>query len=75
MDPLITIFAETLRLDPLTLGDASTPDNTENWDSVNGMKLVAAIEEAFSVELTTREIMSMRSIGIVRTVLKKKGVL
>ena len=74
-DKLILVFAETLGVDPSTLSDESTPDNTEKWDSVNAMDLVASIEEAFSIELTTKEIMSMRSIGLARSVLAKKGVL
>ena len=74
-DKLILVFAETLGVDSSTLSDESTPDNTEKWDSVNAMDLVASIEEAFSIELTTKEIMSMRSIGLARSVLAKKGVL
>jgi len=38
------------------------------------MSLVAAIEERYAVRLSTRDIMSMRTIGIARSVLKGKGV-
>lgn len=72
-DPLIELFANVLRVDPTTLSDGSTPENTTNWDSLNAMRLVTHLEEAFDVQLTTREIVKMRSIGIAREVLKKKG--
>jgi acyl carrier protein len=75
IDKLILVFAETLGVDPSTLCDESTPDNTEKWDSVKAMELVASIEEAFLIELKTKEIMSMRSIGLARNLLAKKGVL
>jgi len=74
MDILLNIFAEVLKIDISSLNDESSPDNTEKWDSLNAMKLVVAIEEAFNIELSTSEIMGMRSIGIVRKVLNKKGV-
>jgi acyl carrier protein len=69
------VFAETLNIQVERITDETAPDNTNEWDSVKAMDLVAAIEEAFSVELTTAEIMAMRSVGRARAVLKKKGVM
>lgn len=73
-DRLIEIFSDELMLDAQALNDETCPDNTEEWDSLAAMRLVAAIEEAFEVRLSTAEIMKMRSIGIVRSVLAGKGV-
>jgi acyl carrier protein len=69
------VFAETLNIQIERITDETSPDNTSEWDSVKAMDLVAAMEEAFSVELTTAEIMAMRSVGRVRAVLKNKGVM
>jgi acyl carrier protein len=74
IDPVHRVFAETLNIPVETVTDDTAPDNTAAWDSLKAMDLVAAIEEAFSVELTTAEIMAMRSVGRARAVLKKKGV-
>ncbi len=38
------------------------------------MRLVAAIEGEFSVRLSTKDIMKMRSIGLARAVLREKNV-
>ena len=73
-DKLIEIFADELMVDPSTLNGDSSPENTENWDSLANMRLVAAIEEGFNVRLSTGDMMKMRTIDIVRTVLKQKGV-
>jgi acyl carrier protein len=73
-DRVHQVFAETLRIPAERITDDTAPDNTPEWDSLKAMDLVAAIEEAFSVELTTAEIMAMRSVGRARVVLKKKGV-
>ena len=74
MDSLIAIFAETLSVDAASLDDDSSPDNISQWDSVNAMHLVDAIEQAFSIKLSTAEIMSMSTIGLARSVLRKKGL-
>ncbi len=73
-DRLIELFADELMVDATSLNDDSNPDTVEQWDSLAAMRLVAAIEETFTVNLSTAEIMKMRSIGIVRTVLAGKGV-
>ena len=73
-DKLVEIFATVLKVDPTTLSDDSSPENTQSWDSMNAIRLVTAIEESFSVELTTVEIMKMRTLGLARNVLRRKGV-
>jgi acyl carrier protein len=72
-DSLIELFAEELDLNSSVLNEESSPDNTEEWDSLASMRLVAAIEETYSVRLSTTEIMKMQTIGIARQVLRQKG--
>lgn len=72
-DRLIELFAEELDVEASDLGESSSPDTVEAWDSLAAMNLVAAIEEAFEVRLTTVEIMKMNSIGAAREVLISKG--
>ena len=73
-DKLIAVFAEGLELDALSLTDDTSPENTEQWDSLAAMSLVMLIEDSFKVKLSTRDIMKMRTIGIAREVLRSKGI-
>jgi acyl carrier protein len=73
-DVLIQLFAEVLKTDPAALNDDSSPENLMQWDSVTAMDLVAAIEEKFNVQLSTKEIMKMSTIGRARGTLKEKKV-
>jgi acyl carrier protein len=68
------VFSEVLGVSPDTITDATSPDNTPQWDSMAAMNLVVAIEDEFDVRLTTAEIISMRNVAIVRKVLTGKGV-
>lgn len=73
-DKLIDVFAEVLEVEPSTLNDQSSPDNIDQWDSLAAMHLVAAIEDTFNTQLTTKEIMKMASIGLARKALQDKGI-
>jgi acyl carrier protein len=73
-DPLAQAFARVLKLPVEAMNDAVTPGNTSTWDSLAAMELVAEIEGVFGVQLTTREIMKMRSLGLARETLRAKGV-
>ena len=73
-DALIELFAEILQVDPAELNDNSSPDNLKQWDSLSAMHLVVAIEEKFQVELSTKEIMKMYTIGLARKALQGKNV-
>jgi acyl carrier protein len=74
-DALIQLFAEVLHVDPSKLNDESSPENVKQWDSLAAMELVAAIEEKFNVQLSTKEIMKMSTIGRARKALQGKSVL
>ena len=74
VDRVTSLFAGVLGVDEKSLNDASSPDNVSEWDSLAAMHLVAEIEEVFNIELSTRDIMRMRTIGIVKSVLIEKGI-
>jgi acyl carrier protein len=73
-DKLLQLFSDGLQVSVDQLNDESSPDNTKEWDSVAAMNLVSLIEDTFEIELNTKEIMKMRTIGIARKVLTDKGV-
>ncbi len=73
-DAVVTLFAEILELDEKDISDDISPKNTSKWDSLTSMHLVAAIETTFDIHLSTKEILRMDSIGMVRQILKEKNV-
>ena len=73
-DVLTELFAEVLEINSAELNDESSPENVRQWDSLAAMKLVSAIEEKFKIQLSTREIMKMSTIGLARKTLRSKNV-
>lgn len=57
------IFREELELDELTLTDETTADDVEEWDSLSHIQLVVALEKAFGIKFTSREILSWDNVG------------
>ena len=49
----------------------SSPETIENWDSMQHLNLVLAIEEKFGVQLDPEDIEQMRNIGGVAALVEK----
>jgi acyl carrier protein len=71
---LSEIVAEVLRLPAHKVNDDLALANTENWDSLAHMELIAAIEQEFTVALSADDIVAMVSYAKIRSVLAGKGV-
>ena len=68
------VFSDVLGLPVGTISDETSPENTPKWDSLQAMNLVVALEGTFKVRFSTKEIISMRTVGLVRKVLRAKGI-
>jgi acyl carrier protein len=55
------IMADIFHTDPQRIGDQTSMDNTEHWDSANHISLVLALEEEFSIAFDVAEIETMTS--------------
>ena len=49
----------------------SSPETIENWDSMQHLNLVLAIEEKFGVQLEPEDIEQMKSMGAVVALVEK----
>jgi acyl carrier protein len=49
----------------------SSPETIENWDSMQHLNLVLAIEEKFGVQLDPEDIEKMKDIGAVAALVEK----
>ena len=54
---------------PGQIADTLTAEEVELWDSLNHLKLVTAVEEAFGVQLSMEEIEAIDSVGRLRATL------
>jgi acyl carrier protein len=73
-DRLTQLIAEVLRVPAADIADTLDMAETSTWDSLSHMQLIAAIEDEYSIELTADEIVSMRSVGAIKSVLRARSV-
>ena len=57
------VFREELEVEDLVLTDETTADDVEEWDSLSHVQLVVALEKAFGIKFTSREILSWDNVG------------
>jgi len=51
---------------------SSSPESLENWDSVQHLNLVLALEEKFGLQLSPEEIEQMKSVGDTAKLIESK---
>ena len=51
---------------------SSSPETLENWDSVQHLNLVLALEEKFGLQLSPEEVEQMKSIGDTAKLIENK---
>jgi long-chain acyl-CoA synthetase len=66
---LIGLAASCFQVEPSSLSLASTSDGTTGWDSLTHVNLVDAIEEAFVIKLSPRDIMRLGSLADAHTMI------
>ena len=70
---LYEVIAGILNIDPATLSEESNALNTPNWDSLQHIEIMLAVENAFSVRFSMPEMVSMQNIGDMRKLIRGKG--
>ena len=63
---LTRVFRDVFDDDSIEIEDHYTAKDIPGWDSVMHVNLVVTIEEEFDLQLSTREIASIQSVGDVK---------
>ena len=60
------VMAEVLDLDPMLIDDNFSRDEASSWDSLSHLRLVTALEEAFGIKFTMKDVEEMSRFGVIR---------
>lgn len=69
---LTDIFRDTFDDDAIEIHDAMTAADVDEWDSLNHINLILAVERGFGVRFKTSEIGNLANVGEFIEVLKGK---
>lgn len=71
---LYNLLGDVLGVDPVNLSEESSPDTVAEWDSLNHLMVVTAIEGEFDISISIDEAVAMRSIAAIREQLRACGI-
>jgi acyl carrier protein len=57
------IFRDIFDEDDLIISDSTNSDEIEDWDSLNHINLVSAIEQEFKIKFALGELMTLKDVG------------
>jgi len=66
------IFTDVLDNEDIKLTPETTAKDVEDWDSLNHIQLIVAIEKHFKVRFNTGEINSWQNVGEMVTAVEKR---
>lgn len=70
---LTEIFRDVFDNEDIELTDSTTADDIEEWDSLEHITLIAAVEKAFKMRFTMKEVSSMKNVGEMMSILEERA--
>lgn len=72
LDQVQEIFIDVLDDDEIVINSETTANDVEEWDSLNHIQLVVAIEKHFQIKFSASEIQSYSNVGQMCEGIKEK---
>jgi acyl carrier protein len=57
------IFAEVFDDEAIVLTPETTAEDVDGWDSLNHIRLIVSVEQAFKIKFSTPEIAKLKNVG------------
>lgn len=62
-EKLNEVFRDVFDDDAIVVDDSTTADDIEDWDSLEHINLVVAVEKAFDIKFNMGEVNKMKNVG------------
>ncbi|MBO05633.1 MAG: acyl carrier protein [Parcubacteria group bacterium] len=67
-------MSEKLSIPKEDINDETAYNVAKNWDSINHLAIVSALEDAYGIELDVDEITAMENVKVIKDILTKHGI-
>lgn len=57
------VFQDVFDDEEIVVCDTTTSDDIEDWDSLEHINLVAAVEQEFGIKFTMGQVVTMKNVG------------
>jgi acyl carrier protein len=72
LNKVSSILGDILDIPDLKLAATTSADDVDGWDSVNHVKLIVAIEDAYKIKFATDEIAAPENVGQLIALIQKR---
>lgn len=66
------VFADVFDDEDISVNDSTTADDIEDWDSLEHINLVVAVEKKFGIKFNIGEVNSFRNVGDMADTIMEK---
>jgi acyl carrier protein len=66
------VFREIFSKSDMTISEITSPVEVEEWDSLNHIQIVVALEKKFKIKFTSLELQNWRNVGDIINSIQNK---
>ena len=70
---LTPIFRDVFDDEALVVSDGMTAEDVPAWDSLSHLNMIVAVEKAFGVKFSVRDVRSLKNVGELIDMISKKA--
>lgn len=67
------VFQDVFDDEDIRISDETTADDIEAWDSLEHISLISAVEKAFKMRFTMKEVSGMKNVGEMINILCERA--
>lgn len=67
------IFQNVFDDDDIVVDRDTTADDIDDWDSLEHIRLIAAVEREFNVKFSMKEVSAMKNVGEMMDIIEERG--
>jgi len=71
-EKLNEVFRDVFDDDSITVNDTTTADDIEDWDSLEHINLMAAVESEFGIKYSMGQVVTMKNVGEMADIILEK---
>ena len=67
------VFRDVFGDSSISVPPSTTSDDIEDWDSIEHINLIAAVEDEFGMRFKMREVSGMKNVGEMMNIIAERG--
>lgn len=67
------VFRDVFGDDSISVNESTTSADIEDWDSIEHINLIAAVESEFGIRFKMREVSGMKNVGEMMEIISQRG--